>query len=198
MNSGVPTRVVMNARGSPGPARDARASGPRAFGGLRFPGQRDFLRVWREHPRLEFHFRAVAWAWTRKLTAVRSGFPSASANEPIQSSLSSFIFEFRVCNQKCHYWLQKEFDVDGRTDIAKLREAIEGRLGSFVEAGRIARNTLGSFSATKPAPYESGPLGINPIFTPPSPGIFQKRTQSGKQRRKKQIGPEWPRYRVRF
>ena len=191
----------------------AKASGRGGFGNVKFSGQRDFLCVWRdllalfwfikpewwrEHPRLEFHFRAAAWEWTTKLPKVRSGTPCASVNESIQWSLSNFIFQFRVCNQKCHYWLQKEFGVDGRRDIVKLREAIEERLSSFTEAGKIAKKALGSFSATNPVLYPSGPLAINPIFTPPSPGIFKKRTQSSKRKRKKEIGPEWPRYRVRF
>lgn len=62
-------------------------------------------------------------------------------NESIHSHLSEFIFEFKSCNQRCHYWLQKEFGADGRSDIVKLREGIEARLGSFrqVAAARERR-----------------------------------------------------------
>ncbi len=190
----------------------AKTSG-RGFASLNFPGQRDFLHVWRdllalfwfikpewwrEDPRLEFYLRATAWAWTQKLPAVRSGARGADMNESIQSGLSCFIFEFRVCNQKCHYWLQKEFGVDGRTDIVQLREAIEARLSSFIEAGKSAKNALGSFGAMNPPWYQLEEIGVRPIFTPPNPGIFQKRTRSRKLKREKELELEWPRFRVRF
>jgi len=190
-----------------------KASGWRAFGGFEFRGQRDFLRVWRdllalfwfikpewwrEHPKLEYSFRSAAWDWSRKLPLVRSGSPCGSINESIQSSLSQFIFEFRLCNQKCHYWLGKEFGADGRTDIVKLREAIEARLPSFHEAEKMAKKALGSLVRSDPSLDLSPETGVTPLFTPPSPGISQKRTQSRKQKRQKEIGPEWPRYRVRF
>jgi hypothetical protein len=190
-----------------------KASGWRAFGGFEFRGQRDFLRVWRdllalfwfikpewwrEQPKLEYSFRSAAWDWSRKLPLARSGSPCGSINESIQSSLSQFIFEFRLCNQKCHCWLGKEFGADGRTDIVKLREAIEARLPSFHEAEKIAKKALGSLVRSDPSLHLSPETRVMPLFTPPSPGIFQKRTQSRKQKPGKEIGPEWPRYRVRF
>jgi len=191
----------------------ARASGWGGYGGVPIKSQRDFLRVWRdlvalfwfinpewwrEHPMLEYYFRAAAWTWSRKLAAARDGLPYVSINESIQSSLSRFVFEFRLCNQKCHYWLRKEFGVDGRTDIVELREAIEARLTSFSNLEKIAKRRLGSFSVVNPPPYHSQQTGVGSNFMPRSPGVFPKRTQSRKSKVAKGLEPEWPRYRVRF
>jgi len=88
-------------------------------------------------------------------------------------------------------WLGKEFGADDRTDIVKLRDAIEARLPGFGEAERLAKKALGSLGESNPSLHPSGETGVTPVFTPPSPGIFQKRTQSRKLKRWKEIGLEW-------
>ncbi|HEV2426419.1 MAG TPA: hypothetical protein VGZ29_16455 [Terriglobia bacterium] len=191
----------------------AKSSGWRALGGVNTRGRRDFLRVWRdllalfwfidpecwrEHPRLEFSFREVAWVWSWKLPAIRGGSAGPSLNEPIDSALSRFLFEFHLCNQKSRYWLRKKFGTDGRWNIVKLRESIETRLSSFVEAETIAKKAPGASVQPNPSPYPSPEIGVSPLFTPPSPGIFKERTQSRKPKTGEELGLEWPRFRVRF
>ena len=104
----------------------------------------------------------------------------------------------RLCNQKLHDGLGKEMGADGRMDIVKPRETIEARLPSFRQAEKIAKKALGSLARSNPSLDLSPKTGVTPIFRPPGPGIFQKRTQSRKQKRQKEIGPEWPRFGVRF
>jgi hypothetical protein len=126
-----------------------KSSGPAGWGGSQIKGQRAFLRVWHDllaafcfvkpeawrwNPRLGLDVKAAALVWSEKLLAARQGFRRDGLNASIHSHLSQFIFEFESCNQKCHYWLEKEFGADGRSDIVKLREGIEARLGSFREA----------------------------------------------------------------
>lgn len=111
-------------------------------------GVRDFQRIWRdlvalfwfvnpawwrERPKLEFYLRRAAWAWWEKLCTTRSGFLSVdeAKNASIESHLSDFLFELRLCNQKYRCRLRKEFGADGRGDFGKLREGIEARLSVF-------------------------------------------------------------------
>jgi hypothetical protein len=124
--------------------------------------------------------RAAASASSGKLPVARGGLPCGSVEESIQSILSHVLFEFRPCNQKRRYWLEKESGAGGRTDTVKLREAIESRLGRFVEAGKIAEKRLGSFSVKNPLLYHQPEIGVNPVLCLSALGIFQKRAQTRK------------------
>jgi hypothetical protein len=124
------------------------------WGGLEPQGYKDFLRVrrdlfvafwfvkpelWREQPMLELYLRGAAQAWCQKLLAARKGFVSDRPNASIHWHLSEFLAEVRVWNQKCNYWLRREFGSDGRPDIDRLREGIEARLSSFREWPRLVK-----------------------------------------------------------
>lgn len=95
---------------------------------------------WQNRPRLEFSLERAAWDWWQKLVRVRGGDPKERLrlkDQQIESDLANFLSEFRVENQKADYWLRKEFGIDGRLNIAALRESIEARLGAFREQKHV-------------------------------------------------------------
>ncbi len=108
-------------------------------------------RLWREVPQLEIYLRDAAEAWAYKLRSARNGFVSEGLNAGIHSRLSRFRFEFRVHNQKCDYWLRKEFGSDGRINMNKLREGIEARMSSFREWPRLVKRAKNG--ATNKGPH---------------------------------------------
>lgn len=114
---------------------------------------REYMRMWRdvraafwfvkphllrERPLLELYLKGVAQAWAEKVLSARKGILGEGFNRSIHYHLSYFHFHFRLWNQKCDYWLRKEFGSDGR-DMDKLREGIEAHLSSFRDWPRLVR-----------------------------------------------------------
>lgn len=87
--------------------------------------------LWRDQPLLELYLRGAAQAWAGKLIAARKGIASERMNAGIHYHLAYFLFQLRLWNRKCDYWLRKEFGSDGYGDVGKLREHIEAHLSSF-------------------------------------------------------------------
>ncbi|HEV2424422.1 MAG TPA: hypothetical protein VGZ29_06315 [Terriglobia bacterium] len=87
---------------------------------------------------------------------------------------------------------------DGRSNIVTLRESIEARRSSFAEAEKTAKKPSVASVQANPSLYPSAEIGVNPVFVPPTPEIFKERTQSRKPKTGKELGLEWPRFRVRF
>jgi hypothetical protein len=90
--------------------------------------------LWRARPLLELHLERAALLWWGKLDLVRKGLRGENLwakNKEIEERLSDFLFQLRMGNQKCGYWLRKQFGTDGGLDIPALRESIEARLGLF-------------------------------------------------------------------
>lgn len=65
-------------------------------------------------------------------------------------------------------------------------------------ANKMAEKSKGPSVQANPSLYLSPEIGVNPVFTPPSPEIFGERTQSLKQKGGKELGSGMVRFRVTF